>query len=41
MSEPDAATSPEAGTVLTPGELDVLKLIAQGLSNPGIAQRLS
>ena len=38
-SEPDAAVS-EAVTVLTPRELDVLKLVAQGLSNPNIAQRL-
>jgi DNA-binding NarL/FixJ family response regulator len=40
VSEPDAAVSGEAMRVLTPRELDVLKLVAQGWSNPDIAQRL-
>ena len=36
----DAGQSTETSTVLTPRELDVLKLIAHGSSNPEIAQRL-
>ena len=40
MSEPDADISDEAASVLTPRELEVLKLVALGLSNSDVAQRL-
>jgi predicted ATPase/DNA-binding CsgD family transcriptional regulator len=39
-SEPGVAVPVEDVTVLTPRELDVLKLLAQGLSNPDIGGRL-
>ena len=40
VNEPDTARSGEDVTVLTPRELDVLKLVGQGLNNPDIARRL-
>jgi len=38
---PSQAVPADDASVLTPRELDVLKLVAQGLSNPDIARRLS
>jgi LuxR family maltose regulon positive regulatory protein len=36
----DPGADGEAASALTPRELEVLRLVAQGLSNPAIAERL-
>jgi DNA-binding NarL/FixJ family response regulator len=40
VGEPGATTSRQAVSILTPRELEVLKLVAEGLSNQDIAQQL-